>query len=450
MKDCRQRLLLVLVIVIIAVSLSAQQNSNSESMQQLSRQLQQLQKIVQEQQQQLHQQQQEIESLRRSQKLRTELKAEVADVLKDRKPEKKLTPLQALVGLEVNLYLSWIVLGTEGLKKKLSQQGDRVDGTMTLDLALTARPIENGTAYVLLEAGSGRDTGLDSKIGTFGGIIDESGEATEVRLSEAWYEHSFFQGLLRVRLGKIDFYTDFDQNAAANDGTYQFVATPFVNNPTIEMPNFPLGSFVTLAPLSWMEFGIGVADGDGDWHQIFDNVFAMAELRFNLNFLPLARETAEKWAGNYRFYYWVNDSEHADLYHPDKMRTGYGFGISFDQRINDMFILFLRYGHRRDRVYSFSDAISAGVEILGKIWKRQQDALGIGWSRIFTGRAYHNMVLRPAGVDSGDEKMLEIYYRLGFNEYLSLSAVVQIWRNAEGDRDHGTFTTFGVRGSVYF
>ena len=435
---------MTLVLIISGSCVLAQQNDKL---------LENLQKRVQELESVVTKQQKEIQSLHRSRKLSKDLEQETEDLIQGKvEKEEPKSFLEAALGLEVNVTLSWIVMGTCGVKKYLSREGDRTDGATTIDLSLACHPIENGTAYLLLEAGTG--DGPDKYIGTFyGGIIDESGEAAQVSVSEAWYQHEFFEGKLSIRFGKIDFTTDFDSNAAANDGTSQFVSSLLVYNPAIAYPDdFSLGMFVWCEPASWIKLGWGIADADADWEQVFDNIFSMWEVQFNVAALfDLSEEMQKKWEGTYRFYFWLNDSDNPDLRDPvNDTKMGYGFGLSFDQKIDDMFILFLRYGHQRERVYAYGDALAAGVEIPGKFWSRPQDVFGIGWVRLFTGRVHRHRVQDPMGISSADETLLELYYRFTINEYMNISPIFQLWHNANGEDDSDTFVTFAVRGSISF
>ena len=432
-------------LLIFSICSTSYTQNNQVQIEELMKKVESLEKIVTKQQQ-------EIRGLKQTQQLTSELKKEVDQILEGKKGDSKHHPILAPLGLDFHIYASLDIMGSEGIDQSLHPEDDRIDGTLSAYFAISANPIKNGTAFLLFEVGTG--SGLDGKIPTWGGINDESGFDKNIAIAELWYEHSLLGDRLQIRFGYLDFSTMFDTNNVANDGSYQFKSSALVNNRGLELPgstlDYTLGITAWFSVIPGLKVGCGIGDGDGDWDQVFDNLYAIGEIQFSFDLLHLPKKIKENWEGNYRFYIWINDADHTDLRASDSSRANYGFGLSFDQKIAGAVMLFLRYGHQRERVAEYGDALSGGLEVLGKLWKRDEDAFGIGWSHIFPSSIYRSQVQRPDGIDSDNESLLEIYYRLSINEYVSVTPAFQVWNNVAGNDDNDTFITFSVRGALYF
>jgi hypothetical protein len=148
-------------------------------------------------------------------------------------------------------------------------------------------------------------------------------------------------------------------------------------------------------PVDWLELNYGVFDGDSDWDDIGDNLFNVGQVTFKTGFFGLP--------GNYRFFGWSNKSRHTKWLDPAKEKEGtYGFGLSFDQKANDIITLFARYGWQDPKVfnpdittagdlnYSLKHSWSAGLQIEGKPWKRDNDVFALAVGQAIPSKDYKN------------------------------------------------------------
>ncbi|MFP4687050.1 MAG: carbohydrate porin, partial [bacterium] len=133
--------------------------------------------------------------------------------------------------IELAVGMTGIVQGTSGVDESLNPDEDITDASLSFDLEFYV-PLEAGAFYSALEAGEGN--GVDGDIPTFSGFNDDADDDQNLRLSELWYEHSWFDKDLRIRVGKVDLTTDFDVNEVANSETDQFLSGGFVNNLAVE------------------------------------------------------------------------------------------------------------------------------------------------------------------------------------------------------------------------
>lgn len=334
-----------------------------------------------------------------------------------------------------------VLQGSSGAKKRLSREGDVTDGSMSFDLELTMPVANYGKFYSLFEAGAG--DGIDDDIPTLSGFNDNANDDENVRLTELWYEHVWFGDRVRLRGGKIDITTDFDTNVVANCEKDQFLSSGFVNNLAVEFPDDNgFGAMFWVSPGNLWDIGIGVADADGDWDNVFDNVFSIVELDFK-------PKIADR-QGNYRIYGWFNNKEHEDLRDPTKTKEdNYGFGVSFDQEITDVFGLFARYGLQRDSVSQIEHAWSVGLQCSGKFYGRENDIFGLAYGMAIIGDDWKN-VDRRNGINSGDEHHVELYYKLKVNDYLNISPNIHWVKNPNGDSDNDDVWVFGLRTRLSF
>jgi hypothetical protein len=169
----------------------------------------------------------------------------------------------------------------------------RIDAELSASLDLVATlPMGPGLWTLYVEGNTTpRNNGVSSILGEvntdIGSALDEDGSG-RLQVSELHYAFSLASGELVA--GLIDASSFLDASEVANDETAQFLGAGFVNNPTIEFPDYSLGAAwhydatadhpgLTLLLAS----SHGLADNDGKYGQLFDlgddgkGAFAAAE-----------------------------------------------------------------------------------------------------------------------------------------------------------------------------
>lgn len=293
-------------------------------------------------------------------------------------------------------------------------------------------------------------------------------------LGQAWYQATIplpFGGFkphsreqLEVNFGKMDPFVFFDQNAAANDETRQFLNTAFVHNPLLDAggdigvdangfsPGFRL-SYLNHRTKSepWrLSLGIFGAGRGANYEQFFTSPLILAQA-----------ETQWRWdgnPGNYRLYYWQNGQAPG---YDGVVRTRSGWGLSADQRVGDATTLFGRWGqHIVGGGARFDRALTLGAEVAGFDWDRGGDAIGLalGWLA-----SSDSFVRDSASVDAnGDgipdygytagsgEQVLELYYRYRINKQFELTPNVQHIRQPGAAPDATPISIIGLRAQLTF
>lgn len=251
-------------------------------------------------------------------------------------------------------------------------------------------------------------------------------------LLEAWYKHTFplaDANDLGVTLGIIDATGYLDDNAYANDENAQFLNDVFVNNPLANLPSYDGGGVV--------EWDAGPLTVRG----LVMNSQTEEERDFNYYGLQVgySLDTAVG-EGTYRLYGYITDDEFFDEQADDREPLQ-GIGVSLDQALGDTFGLFARVAWQDDAAVVDHDQLySAGVQLNGALWGRDEDAAGLGYAYL-------------AGADSGDidqTQALEGYVRFQISEYSDASLSLQYLQDEldEGEDQEGWI--YGMRVNAYF
>ncbi|MBM3245690.1 MAG: carbohydrate porin, partial [Candidatus Omnitrophica bacterium] len=315
-----------------------------------------------------------------------------------------------------------------------------------------------GRAFLHLE--NGQSDGIEDSLTLYSNVNRDADNDVNVRVTEVWYEQELFNDKAVISFGKLDPTVYFDNNEVANDETTQFLGRMFRNAPTIDFPDNTLGIRLAYMPKDWIELGYGVFNANGGWKKINDNLFNMGQVAFKTKFFDLA--------GNYRFYGWNNNTYYTKWLDAEKTKeSGYGFGLSFDQKLNDALTLFCRYGWQDPSVYSpdistiagglnysLEQSWSMGLQLEGKPWGRENDVFGFAAGQVFASSDYKKAgeLLDPAR-RAKPEGHLEAYYKIFVNKYLSLSPDFQyIWNPFGKDVAEDTAPIFvgGMRAQVDF
>ncbi len=294
-------------------------------------------------------------------------------------------------------------------------------------------------------------------------------ETSAVLLAQAWYQADIplpFGGFkpysrekLTANFGKMDPFAFFDQNAAGNDETRQFLASMFVHNALLDNPlaanvgadGFGFSPGLRLSYLNERQkpesyrLSLGVF-GAGQ------STSFTAPLRSP--FVVVQAETAQRFfglAGNYRAMLWSNGEAPTFVHGETAKHTG--FGINFDQRVHDAITLFGRFGAARGEGLPFDVTASLGAEFSGSYWSRGGDAIGVAFNGNRTSAGFRE---RSAGVDAdgdgipdygfaarGWEQAMEVYYRFRVHKQFELSPDFQYIHHPAGNT--GAVTIVGLR-----
>ena len=404
-------------------------------------------------------------------KQETELEAQKKEVAQQKETlESQKKDFKSLEGLKEALGHIELSGGVTGIAQGTSNMdgGDSTDGAFTFDFNIATHFGGYGSFFIHLEGGDGE--GLNDDVPSFSVpnydayATENSNNETDLTISEAYYEFSFLKGKVTLDAGKMDISPFFDQNEAANDETTQFLSNIFVKSMGLTVPEpdnyYCPGIVLTISPVELLEFSVvGASVEDNNWEDLFTHGFGAAQVNF--------RPKIKGRQGNYRFYVWMDGRNHMknsnlgiatasykDV-HADESQTG--FGVSFDQELNDKNIAFFRYSYTDDdlaawngddgqwEMIPFNQVWSAGLQVSGAYWNRNDDAVGVAYGQTILTDDYED-----ANDHTANEQYVEAYYRFQLNERFALTGDFQWIANAGGNSQASDIYIFGLRSQIDF
>ncbi len=353
---------------------------------------------------------------------------------------------EVLGGIEIGADITMIGQGTPDDDEELGYENG-TDASFSFDLEVSKSFSWNGLASIVLEGGNGE--GIDGRIDSWSGFNDDNDDDENVHVTEAWYEQSLFDGKFTFTGGKIDLTNYFDANEVANDETFQFLSTGFVNNLAVAFPDNGPGVRATVSPGEMLAFSLGWMatdedSGDSSWNDIGRGSFVIGEVDIKPTFASLP--------GNYRFFAWYLNANLEEWDGSDDDESAKGFGLSFDQQLlKDVLTVFVRAGWQDEELFAMDAHYSAGLQLTGSYWKRADDVVGLAYGCATISDDYKDFNRDNGdGAIDDDEHHVELYYRWVFNEHLALTADYQWLKNPTGNSDADNVSVFGLRTQVDF
>lgn len=366
--------------------------------------------------------------------------------------------LSALEGVALDGGATLITQGTIGNDDAFAD-GDKAEVNFSGDLSVTIPAGTYGLAFARALVGQGSGV-VDALPPTFSGPnADLEVDEDNVKLVELWYEMtppypSVIDRRFRFSLGKMDPTGSFDANNVANDETLQFMADIFVNNLAIDFGGdengYGLGSRIAWRLTSIynkafsVEAQLGLFEVGGDFFDTFDGPFLIGELDMSRRYYGLA--------SNYRFYAWTNQGDHLDFESlPDESAGNWGGGMSLDQQIPGDCTLFGRYGWQDPAVATFDHVVSVGGQLVGNLWRRGGDILGVAAGYTHASESYGRVSRDLDDITvSGGETYLEAYYSYFVDSGLRVSPDLQYVHRPGGIGDAGNVLLYALRMQVNF
>jgi high affinity Mn2+ porin len=361
----------------------------------------------------------------------------------------QLQQLESAAGFEMGAGATFIAQGTPNANNAGSTGGStedsRLDASYSTAVTIAKKFNEYGLGFLAMETGAGDAVEGDLSLYPGCGVnrdADMSGSV--ISITQAWYEHYFLDGQIVITGGRLEAPAYIDTNEFANDETTQFLGSMFRNSPVVEFPGNNIGLRGDYSPKELSAVSItGLYMGaDGDWEEVINKPFCAVQV----GFMPeKAFELDESmWRGEYRAYYWCNATDHTDLSDVSKTKeTNYGFGLSCDQNITDVFGVFGRFGWQNPEVSTLEYHWSFGGRMTGEYWKREDDILAVAIGQAIPGRDYRDTVS-----EHRVETHIETYYSFKVNDHLTISPDLQIIWEPNGNDEDDTITVYGVRAQV--
>ena len=156
--------------------------------------------------------------------------------------------------------------------------------------------------------------------------------------------------------------------------------------------------------------------------------------------------------------YGIQTNSAPDINQVRKDQNKAGFGISLEQAISNDIGMFARYSWNdgKEEEYSYTEidhSLSAGVQVVGTSWKRQNDTFGIGFAnnglssvnKQYLKMAGNTIFLGDGNLNYKDEQVLEAYYCIGFMNHFWATLDAQRIQNPGYNADRGPASFIGFR-----
>jgi len=251
-------------------------------------------------------------------------------------------------------------------------------------------------------------------------------------LLNAWYGYTAelpSGGTFTTHAGIIDATQYLDQNSFSNDEYTQFMNSALVNGPNVFLPSYDTGLALAWSGSHWSTSGVYMHVGEND----HDNAFNFVGLQLGY------QTTTSLGDGNYRLVVDTTDRQFEDPTGTSLERCS-GVLFSADQKIGDTVGLFTRLGWQDDgAAVDYSALYSGGIDLQGSAWNREHDNLGIGYAYLTGGNG-----------DLRRSQVMEAYYRVAVNNYLSLTGDVQYMHDDRVSGENPRGFILGIRMAVEF
>lgn len=226
-------------------------------------------------------------------------------------------------------------------------------------------------------------------------------------LLTVWYKHMFqFSEThsLGITGGLIDATDYLDENAYANDEYTQFMNEAMVNGPNVFAPSFDIGGVLEWNYHNFAVKGVVMQVGDNDDQRSYH--FYSTQIGYMLD--------TGLGEGNYRLIVSGTSEDFGDP-QGENLESKVAAIFSFDQQLGETFGVWVRFGRQDDKaLINYESLYSGGIDISGKLWKRENDNIGIGYAYLSGGNS---------SVDK--TQVAEAYVRFVLNEIFALTLDVQ-------------------------
>ena len=331
-----------------------------------------------------------------------------------------------------------------GLNTRASAWRNLFEATLDIDTKRLLS-LDGGRVYIDFQNADGPNAS-DKLIGDIQGIDSLDGvprmrRQNRTQLAQLWYEQKAFNGLLRVKAGKVDANSEFDRSTTALEFLNQSTGASATLFTLPTYPDAATGINLFLNPSQDLQLGLGLYDGS-----LASGVStgAMGPRTFfrNPQRLFLIAEVDKSWAlgldklaGRLGVGGWYSTNTFAKFGGGETSGTG-GPYVLLDQtlwRANPKddtdsrgASLFLMGGHADGDVINTDYHVGGGFTWKGSLAARPADIWGMGANSVHLSEAAH-----PA---HSFETSYEAFYRVQMTPWLSLKPDVQYITHPGGNK----------------
>lgn len=282
-------------------------------------------------------------------------------------------------------------------------------------------------AKLVVKAQGGSGNGIDALIPNFATLNEDAFGDWAILLTHIYLEQELADGLITIKLGKLDPSDHISANDCGCVGGAMFLADGLLSDLLVGGPGKVFGTAITLdlgavnesTPL-YFTFTMGNANGTTrgtGFEGLDDSEFFFA---YEVGVTPKLGDKE----GAYRLAFWHTTGEDARV----DCGTGdgnWGLSVNAEQAVTENMGLFLRYAYANGDYNVVNQQVTAGMTMSG-CFGRENDTAGVG---VVFG------IPNDSGMDT--EIAVEAAYRFQVTDWLSVSPHVQVIFNPDGGEVHG-------------
>lgn len=304
---------------------------------------------------------------------------------------------------------------------------------------------KGGRLYLLYQAGNKGMSSIDF-LNSYSDINSYNPTRAISQISELYYEQSFKDDILNIKIGKQDANMDFQ----ALENGFEFLNLSFSFIPNTPMPLFPSQQAGIRARLKLPnDFYIqnGFYDGNLEPSSTPEGFFTGENGYFNITEGYKLTYFNDK-PGKYLIGGWIKTGEYKN-YDGSAGKNNYGFYGGFEQKFINYFedksgglSIFAQFGYAKERTNDVPYYYGLGLTLKGITKKRKSDSIGIAFSNYrFNSDIRHNE-------NRIAEKVIELFYKIKITDFLYIQPDIQyiIKPNGEGKNSFA----LGIRSVITF
>lgn len=331
-------------------------------------------------------------------------------------------------------------------QKRLSKGTYQGLYSLSIDLDSEKMNLYKGGKFHILYQVGNRGTNSMEFLNTYSDVSSYDPMKSINQISELYYEHSFKDDLLNIKVGKQDANMDFQ----ALDTGFEFLNLSFSLIDNTPIPVFPSQQMGVRARVK-LPNDIYIQDGFYDGNLAIGanpKSFFTGDNNY-LNMTEIYKLTKfDGKEGKYLVGNWIKTGDY-DSFKGSTKHNNYGVYAGFEQKLTNKFednsgglSVFGQFGYARNSINDVPYYGGGGLVYKGITKKRKGDSVGIafGWHQF--DRQLYKLEHKTS------EKVIELFYKIKLSEFLYIQPDFQYIIDPNG---HGKNAfAFGLRSCINF
>lgn len=257
------------------------------------------------------------------------------------------------------------------------------------------------------------------------------------KLYEVWFQQNLFNDGVSLLVGLHDLNSEFyaDDGAGLFFNSSMGIGNEFaqagINGPSI-FPSTALAARLKLEPFKNFSVSGGVYNAIAG--NLTNPTSSQVDTTFQDGFLVVS-ELAYATEGDLKVALggWMFNKQTTDIANSSLPASRRGLYFLIDKTWNDSFEVFLRAGMADPNAFLVEYNVAEGIVLHGKLWKRDDDQLGLGVTTVIASDVARNSIIAGGQSMDNQESAFELTYLLQVTPWMSLQPDFQYIMNPSMD-----------------